>query len=204
MAAQVVPRGGGTPTGWEGVRVFTMSETRRILPNISRSSPCTDCGTHDPSGPRAGQAIVYVSSYPLGLTPWDTEYLNTANPYEKTPAAPQSAARRDSRRGARNPPRPRARRAGRSLPGEDGRMSGGKVPSPPRARRRGVPRHRRARRASPCRWGAPSRLRVGDRRERDPGTRIRSRSWRRGQLGRHGNTRGGRLLPLRMFNRGPC
>ena len=87
---------GGTPTGWEGVRVFTMSD--------NPASPFTtitpvdmqyaDCGAHTitawtgfaehPTNPRL---IVYVASYPLGAGPTcgDTEFANTANPYDEDP-----------------------------------------------------------------------------------------------------------------------
>ena len=87
---------GGTPTGWEGVRIFTMSD--------NPASPFTtitpvdmqyaDCGAHTitawtgfaehATNPRL---IVYVSSYPLGAGPTcgDTEFANTANPYDEDP-----------------------------------------------------------------------------------------------------------------------
>jgi hypothetical protein len=52
----------------------------------------TDCGAHTitlwPEEP--GRLIVYVSSYPLGAGPTcgDTEFLNTANPYDEDPGSP--------------------------------------------------------------------------------------------------------------------
>jgi hypothetical protein len=87
---------GGTPTGWEGVRVFTMSDNpanpfATITPVDMQYA---DCGAHTitawtgfaehPTNPRL---IVYVSSYPLGAGPTcgDTEFANTANPYDEDP-----------------------------------------------------------------------------------------------------------------------
>jgi hypothetical protein len=85
---------GGTPTGWEGVRVFTMSDDpANPFTSIQQvKSVYTDCGAHTitlwPGEP--GRLIVYVSSYPLGAGPTcgDTEYLNTANPYDEDPGSP--------------------------------------------------------------------------------------------------------------------
>ena len=85
---------GGTPTGWEGVRVFTMSDDpANPFTNITQvKSVYTDCGAHTitlwPEEP--GRLLVYVSSYPLGAGPTcgDTEYLNTANPYDEDPGSP--------------------------------------------------------------------------------------------------------------------
>jgi hypothetical protein len=85
---------GGTPTGWEGVRVFTMSDDPAApFTSIQQvKSVYTDCGAHTitlwPEEP--GRLIVYVSSYPLGAGPTcgDTEYLNTANPYDEDPGSP--------------------------------------------------------------------------------------------------------------------
>ena len=79
--------------GWEGVRVFTMSDDpadpfRTITPVDMQY---TDCGAHtitawtgfadDPVNPRL---IVYVSSYPLraGPTCGEENFNNTANPYD--------------------------------------------------------------------------------------------------------------------------
>ncbi|HET6771594.1 MAG TPA: hypothetical protein VFH75_08140 [Actinomycetota bacterium] len=89
----------GTPTGWEGVRVFTMSDDpANPFTSIQQvKAVYTDCGAHtitawtgfadDPANPRL---IVYASSYPLraGPTCGDTEYLNTANPYDEDPGSP--------------------------------------------------------------------------------------------------------------------
>ena len=85
---------GGTPTGWEGVRVFTMSDDpANPFTNITQvKSVYTDCGAHTitlwPEEP--GRLLAYVSSYPLGAGPTcgDTEYLNTANPYDEDPGSP--------------------------------------------------------------------------------------------------------------------
>jgi hypothetical protein len=85
---------GGTPTGWEGVRVFTMSDDpANPFTSIQQvKSVYTDCGAHTitlwPEEP--GRLVVYVSSYPLGAGPTcgDTEYLNTANPYDEDPGSP--------------------------------------------------------------------------------------------------------------------
>jgi hypothetical protein len=88
---------GGTPTGWEGVRVFTMSDNPAApFTNITQvKSVYTDCGAHTitlwPGELEAtGNLLVYVSSYPLGAGPTcgDTEYLNTANPYDEDPGSP--------------------------------------------------------------------------------------------------------------------
>ena len=87
---------GGTPTGWEGVRVFTMSDDPASpFATIQQvKAVYTDCGAHTitlwPEEP--GKLIVYVSSYPLGAGPTcgDTEFLNTANPYDEDPGSPAS------------------------------------------------------------------------------------------------------------------
>jgi hypothetical protein len=87
------------PTGWEGVRVFTMSDNPvNPFATIQQvKAVYTDCGAHTitlwpefaehPTNPRL---IVYASSYPLrpGPTCGDTEYLNTANPYDEDPGSP--------------------------------------------------------------------------------------------------------------------
>jgi hypothetical protein len=89
----------GDPTGWEGVRVFTMSDNpANPFTNIQQvKAVYTDCGAHtitawtgfadDPANPRL---IVYASSYPLrpGPTCGDTEFQNTANPYDEDPGSP--------------------------------------------------------------------------------------------------------------------
>jgi len=81
------------PNGWEGVRVFTMSDDRKkpfetITPVDMQY---TDCGAHtitawtgfahDPVNPRL---IVYVSSYPLrpGPTCGQANFGNVTNPYD--------------------------------------------------------------------------------------------------------------------------
>jgi hypothetical protein len=88
---------GGTPSGWEGVRVFTMSDNPAApFTNITQvKSVYTDCGAHTitlwPGElEETGRLLVYVSSYPLGAGPTcgDTEYLNTANPYDEDPGSP--------------------------------------------------------------------------------------------------------------------
>jgi hypothetical protein len=87
---------GGTPNGWEGVRVFTMSDDpANPFASIQHvKSVYTDCGAHTitlwPEEP--GKLLVYVSSYPLGAGPTcgDTEFLNTANPYDEDPGSPAS------------------------------------------------------------------------------------------------------------------
>jgi hypothetical protein len=88
---------GGTPTGWEGVRVFTMSDNPRApFTNITQvDTVYTDCGAHTitlwPGEVKeTGDLLAYVSSYPLGAGPTcgDTEYQNTANPYDEDPGSP--------------------------------------------------------------------------------------------------------------------
>jgi hypothetical protein len=83
------------PTGWEGVRVFTMSDDRaNPFTNIQQvKAVYTDCGAHTitawPKDDGSG-LLVYASSYPLrpGPTCGDTEHLNTANPYDEDPGSP--------------------------------------------------------------------------------------------------------------------
>jgi hypothetical protein len=85
----------GEPTGWEGVRVFTMSDDpANPFATIQQvKAVYTDCGAHTitawPKEDGSG-LLVYVSSYPLrpGPTCGDTEYLNTANPYDEDPGSP--------------------------------------------------------------------------------------------------------------------
>jgi hypothetical protein len=90
---------GGTPTGWEGVRVFTMSDNPAApFTNITQvDTVYTDCGAHTitlwPGElEETGNMLVYVSSYPLGAGPTcgDTEFRNTANPYDEDPGSPNS------------------------------------------------------------------------------------------------------------------
>jgi hypothetical protein len=94
-SARAVPS--SLPTGWEGVRVFEMSDDpanpfQTITPVDMQYA---DCGAHtitawpgfaeNPTNPRL---IVYISSYPLGAGPTcgDTEHANTANPYDEDPS----------------------------------------------------------------------------------------------------------------------
>jgi hypothetical protein len=88
----------GNPLGWEGVRVFTMSDNPASpFTDIQQvAAVYTDCGAHtitlwpgQAEGPN-GKLIVYVSSYPLrpGPTCGDTEFANTANPYDGDPGSP--------------------------------------------------------------------------------------------------------------------
>lgn len=87
----------GDPTGWEGVRVFEMSddpanpfaEIRQV------KAVYTDCGAHTITlwpgeVDETNKLLVYVSSYPLrpGPTCGDTEFLNTANPFDEDPGSP--------------------------------------------------------------------------------------------------------------------
>jgi hypothetical protein len=85
------------PDGWEGVRIFEMSDdpanpfaTVRQVKGVY-----TDCGAHTITAwpgaiEETNKLVVYVSSYPLrpGPTCGDTEYLNTANPYDGDPGSP--------------------------------------------------------------------------------------------------------------------
>ena len=87
----------GDPTGWEGVRVFTMSDDPAApFTNIQQvKAVYTDCGAHTITAwpgelEETGNLLVYVSSYPLraGPTCGDTEFQNTANPYDEDPGSP--------------------------------------------------------------------------------------------------------------------
>jgi hypothetical protein len=91
----------GDPTGWEGVRVFTMSDNpKRPFRSIEQvAAVYNDCGAHTITGwtgnvddRRNPHLIVYVSSYPLnpGPTCGDPEYQNTNNPYDGDPGSPDS------------------------------------------------------------------------------------------------------------------
>jgi hypothetical protein len=94
------------PTGWEGVRVFTMSDDpANPFANIQQvDTVYTDCGAHtitlwpefadDASNPRL---LAYASSYPLrpGPTCGVTQttpppYQNTSNPYDEDPGSPNN------------------------------------------------------------------------------------------------------------------
>jgi hypothetical protein len=90
---------GGTPNGWEGVRVFTMSDNPAApFTNIQQvDTVYTDCGAHTITlwpgqVKKTGKLLVYVSSYPLGAGPTcgDTEHRNTANPYDEDPGSPNN------------------------------------------------------------------------------------------------------------------
>ena len=87
----------GDPTGWEGVRVFTMSDDPAApFTNIQQvKAVYTDCGAHTITAwpgqlKKTGKLLAYVSSYPLraGPTCGDTEFMNTANPYDEDPGSP--------------------------------------------------------------------------------------------------------------------
>jgi hypothetical protein len=83
-----------TPTGWEGVRVFTMSDDpANPFQNITPvDMQYADCGAHtitvwpgfaeNATNPRL---IVYISSYPLaaGPTCGQANFGNVANPYDE-------------------------------------------------------------------------------------------------------------------------
>jgi hypothetical protein len=89
------------PNGWEGVRVFTMSDDpANPFTTIQQvDAQYTDCGAHTitlwqgfadhPTNPRL---IVYVSSYPLrpGPTCGTTNAGSTTNPYDDDPGSPTS------------------------------------------------------------------------------------------------------------------
>ncbi len=85
----------GDPLGWEGVRVFEMSDDpANPFATITQvKAVYTDCGAHTitawPKDDGTG-LLVYVSSYPLraGPTCGDTEHLNLANPYDEDPGLP--------------------------------------------------------------------------------------------------------------------
>jgi hypothetical protein len=92
---------GSTPNGWEGVRVFTMSDNpRRPFRSIEQvDTVYTDCGAHTitlwpefADDRRNARLLVYVSSYPLGAGPTcgDTEHQNMANPYDEDPGSPNN------------------------------------------------------------------------------------------------------------------
>jgi hypothetical protein len=89
----------GDPTGWEGVRVFTMSDNpNRPFRSIEQvKAVYTDCGAHTitlwpefADNRRNPRLLVYVSSYPLrpGPTCGDTEFQNMANPYDEDRGSP--------------------------------------------------------------------------------------------------------------------
>jgi hypothetical protein len=87
------------PDGWEGVRVFTMSDNPAAPFTDIRQVEAvyTDCGAHTITAwpaleRRNPRLLVYVSSYPLrpGPTCGDTEYQNRANPYDEDPGRPNN------------------------------------------------------------------------------------------------------------------
>lgn len=87
------------PEGWEGVRVFTMSDDPGdpFVDIRQVAAVYTDCGAHTITlwpglADKAGKLLAYVSSYPLrpGPTCGDTEYLNTENPYDGDPGSPDN------------------------------------------------------------------------------------------------------------------
>src|SRR5688500_8715211 len=93
----------GDPTGWEGVRVFEMSDNpANPFTTITQvKAVYTDCGAHTitawPKDNGSG-LLVYVSSYPLRSGPTCGEaspapgdgYQNLANPYDEDPGSPNS------------------------------------------------------------------------------------------------------------------
>ena len=86
----------GDPDGWEGVRVFTLSDNpSNPFTDIEQvAAVYTDCGAHTitlwPDEADEGRLLVYASSYPLrpGPTCGDTEFANTANPFDGDPGSP--------------------------------------------------------------------------------------------------------------------
>jgi hypothetical protein len=85
----------GDPDGWEGVRVFTLSDDpANPFATVQQvKAVYTDCGAHTITAwpkPNGSGLLVYVSSYPLrpGPTCGDTEFMNTANPYDEDPGLP--------------------------------------------------------------------------------------------------------------------
>jgi hypothetical protein len=85
------------PTGWEGVRVFRMSDDPEDpFATVEQvKAVYTDCGAHTITAwpgeiEQTNKLLVYASSYPLrpGPTCGDPEYLNTANPYDGDPGSP--------------------------------------------------------------------------------------------------------------------
>ncbi len=87
----------GDPAGWEGVRVFTMSDNpRNPFTNIQQvKAVYTDCGAHTITAwpgelEETGSLLVYVSSYPLraGPTCGDTEHRTWPTRTTRTRGAP--------------------------------------------------------------------------------------------------------------------
>jgi hypothetical protein len=93
------------PTGWEGVRVFEMSDDpANPFATVQQvKAVYTDCGAHTITAwpgeiEETNKLLVYVSSYPLRAGPTCGEaspapgdgYQNTANPYDGDPGSPNS------------------------------------------------------------------------------------------------------------------
>jgi hypothetical protein len=99
------PRTGhADPAGWEGVRVFEMSDDpANPFATVEQvAAVYTDCGAHTitlwPGDADEGRLLAYVSSYPLRSGPTCGEaspapgdgYQNLANPYDEDPGSPNS------------------------------------------------------------------------------------------------------------------
>jgi hypothetical protein len=89
----------GDPDGWEGVRIFEMSDdpANPFATVRQVEAVYTDCGAHTITAwpgeiEETGKLLVYATSYPLraGPTCGDTEYQNTANPYDEDPGSPNN------------------------------------------------------------------------------------------------------------------
>jgi hypothetical protein len=86
----------GDPTGWEGIRIIEMSDdpANPFATMTQVKALYQDCGSHTitlwQGKADQGELIVYSSSYPLraGPTCGDTEFRNTANPYDTDPGSP--------------------------------------------------------------------------------------------------------------------
>jgi hypothetical protein len=87
------------PDGWEGVRVFEMSDDPAApFTSIEQvKAVYTDCGAHTITAwpgelDETGKLLVYVSSYPLnpGPTCGHPEFQNTANPFDEDPGSPDN------------------------------------------------------------------------------------------------------------------
>jgi hypothetical protein len=93
------------PDGWEGVRVFTMSDDpNNPFATVQQvKAVYTDCGAHTITAwpgeiEDTNRLLVYVSSYPLRAGPTCGEaspapgdgYQNTANPFDEDPGSPNS------------------------------------------------------------------------------------------------------------------
>ena len=88
------------PNGWEGVRVFTMSDDPADpFATITQvKAQYTDCGAHTITGwpgeiDETGNLLVYVSSYPLrpGPTCGVQNAGSTTNPFDEDPGSPTSS-----------------------------------------------------------------------------------------------------------------